>query len=236
MFSAPRRSCLKEDVQETLAFLNDWQPTVFLPQCKPAHFAAAAQAGSRGLPWALTLHSDDPDYWATVGAFGGPSHGCSLVCVSRHIRDELTPRTIGGTASVIPCGIPELVDHERTGLLVSEDPAEAARALRRLADDPDLWRRCSTAARDLVAQHYSAEGSDRQWLQLLEGLDRQFNNAPSGPYPIDSRRIDSLHRIDPSFHKDYVQPVPPSIPLRQTLRTAIARAKHRIKRLLSRHP
>ena len=362
MFSAPRRSCLKEDVQETLAFLNDWQPTVFLPQCKPAHFAAAAQAGSRGLPWALTLHSDDPDYWATVGAFGGPSHGCSLVCVSRHIRDELTPRTIGGTASVIPCGvsiparatsfrkdpfhvvfsgriwehqkraslviqtliracrssdslratligdgysraaceqqvaeaglsgaisftgplppgqvqarlleaqaillmsdfeglpialleamaagvvpvvrripsgIPELVDHERTGLLVSEDPAEAARALLRLADDPDLWRRCSTAARDLVAQHYSAEGSYRQWLQLLEGLDRQFNNAPSSPYPIDSRRIDSLHRIDPSFHKEYVQPVPPSIPLRQTLRTAIARAKHRIKRLLSRHP
>ncbi len=128
------------------------------------------------------------------------------------------------------------MDHERTGLLVSEDPAEAARAPRRLADDPDLWRRCSTAARDLVAQHYSAEGSDRQWLQLLEGLDRQFNNAPSSPYPIDSRRIDSLHRIDPSFHKDYVQPVPPSIPLRQTLRTAIAQTKHRNKRLLSRHP
>lgn len=105
VFSAPRRSCLKEDVQESLAFLNEWQPPVFPPQCKPAHFAAAAQAGSRGLPWALTLHSDDPDDWATVGAFGGPSRGCSLVCVSRHIRNELIPRTIEGTASVIPCGV-----------------------------------------------------------------------------------------------------------------------------------
>ena len=362
VFSTPRRSCLKDDVQDTLAFLNDWQPTVFLPQCKPAHYAAAALAGTWGLPWALTLHSDDPDYWATVRAFGGTRQGSSLVCVSRHIRDELNRRRCDRPARVIPygvsipvgpsvfrtdpfhvvfsgriwehqkraslviqtlitacrssyslratligdgysraaceqqvaeaglsgsisftgplppsqvqarlleaqaillmsdfeglpialleamaagvvpvvrripSGIPELVDHERTGLLVSEDPAEAARALRRLADDPDLWRHCSTAARDLVAQHYSAEGSYRQWLQLLKVLDRQFNNAPSNPYPIDSHRIDSLRGLDPSFHKEYAQPGPPSIPLRQTLRTAIARAKYRIKHLLSRHP
>ncbi|MCP9786175.1 glycosyltransferase family 4 protein [Cyanobium sp. N5-Cardenillas] len=362
VFSTPRRTSLKEDIEDTLAFLNDWQPTVFLPQCKPAHYAAAALAGTRGLPWALTLHSDDPDYWATVRAFGESSQGSSLVCVSRHIRDELNRRHLDRPARVIPygvslpvgssefrkdpfqvvfsgriwehqkraslviqtliracgssdslratligdgysrancerqvaeaglsgaisftgplppsqvqarlldaqaillmsdfeglpialleamaagvvpvvrripSGIPELVDHGRTGLLVSEDPAEAARALLRLADDPDLWRRCSTAARGLVAQHYSAEASYRQWLQLLEGLDRQFHTAPTNPYPIDSRRIDSLRRLDPSFHKEYAQPAPPSIPLRQTLRTAIARAKHRIKRLLSRHP
>ena len=360
VFSTPRRASLKEDVEDTLAFLNDWQPTVFLPQCKPAHYAAAALAGTRGLPWALTLHSDDPDYWATVRAFGGARQGSSLVCVSRHIRDQLNRRRIDRPARVIPCGvsipvvssefrtdpfhvvfsgriwehqkraslviqtliracrssdslratligdgysratceqqvaqaglsgaisftgplppsqvqarlleaqaillmsdfeglpialmeamaagvvpvvrripsgIPELVDHERTGLLVSEDPAEAARALLRLADDPDLWRRCSTAARDLVAQHYNAEGSYRQWRQLLEGLDQQFNNAPSSPYPIDSHWIDSLRRLDPSFHKEYAQPVPPSIPLRQTVRTAIARAKHRIRSALGR--
>lgn len=136
----------------------------------------------------------------------------------------------------IPSGIPELVDHERTGLLVSEDPAEAARALLRLADDPGLWQRCSTAARDLVAQHYSDDGSYRQWRQLLERLDQQFHNASSTPYPIDSHRIDSLHRIAPSFTQEYKQPMAGTATLRQALRTAIARAKHRIKRLLSSHP
>lgn len=360
VFSAPRRRCLKEDVQETLAFLNQWQPTVFLPQCKPAHYAAAAQAGLRGLPWALTLHSDDPDYWATVGAFGGARYGSSQVCVSRHIRDELIRRRIEQPSNVIPCGvaipanltgfrndpfhvvfsgriwehqkraslviqtliracgardtiratligdgyaraaceqqvaeaglteaitftgplapsqvqarllesqaillmsdfeglpialleamaagvvpvvrhipsgIPELVDHERTGLLVSEDPAEAALALLRLADDPDLWQRCSTAARDLVAGHYSADKSYRQWRQLLEGLDRQFRDAPSNPYPIDSLRIDSLRRIAPSFHQEYKPPKARIATLRQTLRTTIARVKHRIKTALGR--
>jgi glycosyltransferase involved in cell wall biosynthesis len=362
VFSTPRRASLKEDVQDTLAFLNDWQPTVFLPQCKPAHYAAAALAGARGLPWALTLHSDDPDYWATVRAFGASNQGSSLVCVSHHIRDELNRRHSDRPASVIPygvsvpmapapfctepfrvvfsgriwehqkraslviqaliracrssgslratligdgysrgtceqqvaeaglsgaisftgplppsqvqarlleaqaillmsdfeglpialleamaagvvpvvrripSGIPELVDHERTGLLVSDDPADAARALLRLADDPDLWRRCSAAARHLVAQQYSADGSYRQWRHLLEGLDRQFHTAPASPYPIDSRRIDSLRRLEPSFHQDYVRPGSPSISLRQILRTAIARGKHRIKHLLRRHP
>ncbi len=362
VFSTPRRASLKEDVQDTLAFLNDWQPTVFLPQCKPAHYAAAAQAGKRGLPWALTLHSDDPDYWATVRAFGGSRQGSSLVCVSRHIRDELNRRRIDRPASVIPygvsvpltpaefctepfrvvfsgriwehqkraslviqtliracrssgsiratligdgyaraaceqqvaeaglggaisftgplppsqvqarlleaqaillmsdfeglpialleamaagvvpvvrripSGIPELVDHERTGLLVSEDPAEAAGALQRLADDPDLWRRCSTAARDLVAQHYSADSSYRQWRQLLGDLDCRFSEVPSNPYPLDSHRIDSLQRIAPSFTQEYKQPMAGTTTLRQALRTAIARAKHRIKRLLSSHP
>jgi colanic acid/amylovoran biosynthesis glycosyltransferase len=119
---------------------------------------------------------------------------------------------------------------------VSEDPAEAAQALLRLADDPDLWQRCSTAARDLVAGDYSAEGSDLQWRQLLEGLARQFRDSHSNPYPIDSRRIDSLRRIAPSFHQEYKQPMARTTTLRQALRTTIAQTKHRIKRLLSRRP
>lgn len=360
VFSAPRRPSLEEDTRETLAFLNHWQPTVFLPQCLPPHYAAAAQAGTRGLPWALTLHSDDPDYWAAVKAFGDSRHGSSLICVSRHIRDEFDRRGIDRPASVIPygvalpaasagfrtdpfhvvfsgriwehqkraslviqtlirtcqasdsmratligdgyaraacerqvaeaglcgaitftgplsptqvqarlldsqaillmsdfeglpialleamaagvvpvvrhipSGIPELVDHERTGLLVSEDPEEAALALLRLANDPALWKRCSTAARDLVAQHYSSDASYGQWRQLLEGLDRQFNSAPSKPYPIDSRRIDSLRRIAPSFQQAYKKPKARIATLRQALRTTIARVKHRIKAALGR--
>ncbi|MEA5442414.1 glycosyltransferase family 4 protein [Cyanobium gracile] len=360
--TAPRRANLKADVLETLGFLNQWQPTVFLPQCISAHYAAAAQGGYQGLPWALTLHSDDPAYWATAKSFGGSRHRSSLVCVSHHIRDEFNRRRIDRPASVIPygvtvpvtptefrtdpfrvvfsgriwehqkraslviqalikacrardsiratligdgyarascerqvaeaglceaitftgplaadqvqarllesqaillmsdfeglpialleamaagvvpvvrripSGIPELVDHERTGLLVSEDPEEAARALLRLADDPDLWQRCSKAARGLVAQHYSADGSYKQWRHLLEELDRQFDDAPTNPYPINCRRIVSLRRIDRKLHLQYRTPTKRTTTLRQSLRTRIAQIKHRIKRLLNRHP
>ena len=362
VFSTPRRASLKEDAQDTLAFLNHWQPTVFLPQCKPAHYVAAAQAGTRGLPWALTLHSDDPDYWATVKAWGGSRHGSALVCVSHHIREEFNRRRIDRPASVIPygvtvpviptefrtdpfrvvfsgriwehqkraslviqtlikacrardsiratmigdgyarascerqvaeaglceaitftgplaadqvqarllesqaillmsdfeglpialleamaagvvpvvrripSGIPELVDHERTGLLVSEDPGEAARAMLRLADDPDLWQRCSKAARGLVAQHYSADGSYKQWRQLLEELDRQLVDATTNPYPINCRRIASLRRFDRQLHRQYRSPTKRTTTLRQALRTAIAQTKHRIKQLLTSTP
>jgi len=40
-------------------------------------------------------------------------------------------------------GTPEAVEHERSGLLVPrDDVAELTNALRRLLDDPGLWRRC----------------------------------------------------------------------------------------------
>lgn len=360
VFATPRRASLEADARDTLAFLNHWRPTVFLPQCKPAHYAAAARAGRRGLPWALTLHSDDPDYWATVAAFGGARQGSVLVCVSRHIREACTARSIDRPARVIPygvqvpatatdvradpfrvvfsgriwehqkraslvirtliracrskasiratligdgyaradcerqvaeaglaaaidftgslppeqvkarlldaqaillmsdfeglpialleamaagvvpvvrripSGIPELVDDGRTGLLVSEDPEEAAAALGRLADDPALWRRCSTAARELVSGHYNADASYLLWRRLLEELDQQGRAAPSSPYPIPCRRIEGLRGIPPSFHQEYRAPQSRSAALRQALRTAVARAKHRIKGVLGR--
>ena len=112
--------------------------------------------------------------------------------------------------------------------------AEAALALLRLADDPDLWQRCSNAARELVAGHYSADSRDLQWRQLLQDLDRQFSDAPSNPYPIDSLRIGSLRRIAPSFHQEYKPPMARTATLRQTLRTTIARVKHRIKTAMGR--
>jgi len=47
--------------------------------------------------------------------------------------------------------LPEIVDHERNGLLVPpNDPGAIAAALARLAAEPDLWRRLSAAARQRV--------------------------------------------------------------------------------------
>jgi hypothetical protein len=134
----------------------------------------------------------------------------------------------------IPSGIPELVEDGRTGLLVSEDPHEAATALRRLAGDPALWRRCSSAARELVSTRYNADASYRQWRRLLEDLDRQGTAAASSPYPIPCRRIGGLRGVPASFHQEYRPPRPRSAALRQALRTAVARAKHRIRGVLGR--
>jgi colanic acid/amylovoran biosynthesis glycosyltransferase len=55
-------------------------------------------------------------------------------------------------------GIPELVIHERTGLLVTpESPDELATALGRLARDPELAGRLANAARDHVRRHFNLE-------------------------------------------------------------------------------
>jgi glycosyltransferase involved in cell wall biosynthesis len=67
-------------------------------------------------------------------------------------------------------GIPELVEHERTGLLVNPgDPWSLADALRRLADDPCLRARLGTAARERVAERFDLErGVSRLRDAILE--------------------------------------------------------------------
>jgi glycosyltransferase involved in cell wall biosynthesis len=359
---APRRPSLAADTRETLAFLNQWQPDVFLPQCKNPHYAAAAEAGRQGLPWVLTLHSDDPDYWLLVKTFGQDDVGASIVSVSEHIQSLLiatgnrqrswvipygveipegTARyrrdpfrvvfsgriwehqkrislvvgsliracqtdpairatligdgyarswceqqvqaaglseTILFTGSVppeqvlahlresqaillmsdfeglpvalleamatgvvpvvrrIPSGIPELVQHEHTGLLVSEDPEDAARALVRLASDPVLWDHCSSAARERVQARYSAESSYRQWRQLLEALAQGRPAGAPDPYPIGTHRIASLQGVDPILQAPYRRRSVLRAGVRQWLNTSLARAKHRIRGLVRRRP
>ena len=52
--------------------------------------------------------------------------------------------------------LPEMVEHERNGLLVPpNDPGAIAAALARLAAEPDLWRRLSAAARQRVETSFT---------------------------------------------------------------------------------
>lgn len=292
-----RRGSLRADILQTLGFLDRYRPTLFLPQCLNAHYFAAAIAGKQGVPWALTMHSDDPDYWAIAEARPPESFGGKLVCVSEHIADLATRRrfaldpivipygveipdrkaavncrsfrvaycgrlvetqkrmslvmatlieacrscsrivatVIGDGPSLTSCqqavamaglaqritftgrlgpqevknelltsqaillmsdfeglpvalleamavgvvpvvraiasGIPELVLHERTGLLVDDQPVNAASALVRLAGDSRLWECCSQAGRALVLQRYSEEACYQRWLSVVHELD-----------------------------------------------------------------
>lgn len=78
---------------------------------------------------------------------------------------------------VVACavsGIPELVRHGRTGLLVAADPPAAvpealATAITRLLDDPALARRLGHDAREHVSRHFD---NDRNLRLLLAHLHR----------------------------------------------------------------
>jgi glycogen(starch) synthase len=73
-------------------------------------------------------------------------------------------------------GLPEVVVHRRTGLLVPpEDPAALAAALMRLLDRPALATRLGAAARTRAHQHFS-------WPRYLDAYDELYERlATEGP-------------------------------------------------------
>lgn len=325
-YAVRRTGSLEADTRQTLQFLNQVQPDLFLPQCLHAHYAAAAHAGRLGLPWIFTMHSDDLDYWCVAEALTPETHGGSSVCVSQFLAQQLRQRLPVTNPQVIPygitlptaqaifsdqpfrvvysgrmverqkcihqvvhtlihacratsrieahligdgldraacqqlvlqagltdrihfhgrvppeqvqpllqcsqaillmsdfeglpvalleamaagvvpvvraieSGIPELVHHERTGLLVGNDPAEASAALLRLSRESDLWQRCSRQSRAQVEAGYGADQCFARWLAVME---QQPGPAPPlFPIPTtDLRRL--LPLADPRFLSQY---------------------------------
>ena len=74
-------------------------------------------------------------------------------------------------------GIPEVVEHQRTGLLVSNDAAEIADALRRFEQDPDLARGCAERAYQQVLEQFTGDimvrRTERIYREVL-GLPTQL--------------------------------------------------------------
>lgn len=65
-------------------------------------------------------------------------------------------------------GVPELVEHERTGLLVPQrNPKALADALERLAQDPELRRRLAQDGRDRVVRDFDLRTNVAELLRLL---------------------------------------------------------------------
>jgi len=63
-------------------------------------------------------------------------------------------------------GIPEVVDHEVTGLLAAEDPLDLANQLERMLEDQPLRSRLTRAGKDRVLQTYAPEPAIERFLQL----------------------------------------------------------------------
>lgn len=85
-------------------------------------------------------------------------------------------------------GIPELVAHERTGLLVPpRDPSALAAALSRLRADPSLAARLAAAGREQVLAYTPRAMADRYvalYRELgldLDGTNEARSGAPAGP-------------------------------------------------------
>ena len=116
----------------------------------------------------------------------------------------------------IESGIPELVQHERTGLLVGNDPAEAATALVRLSHEPELWQGCSTQARALAVAGYGADECFERWFSVIEQ-----QRGPARPaFPIPTTNLRRLLPLDdPRFQSQY----PPPPPRWSRLQRAVAR-------------
>jgi len=95
----------EDGVRDDIAFLNKHRPEVFLPQCLPAHFFAAGLAARGGLPCALVLHSDDPDYWALADGVELPAGVGVWVAVSRAIQAEMGVRVPQASCRLIPYGV-----------------------------------------------------------------------------------------------------------------------------------
>ncbi|MFN0130159.1 MAG: glycosyltransferase family 4 protein [Verrucomicrobiales bacterium] len=90
--------------------------------------------------------------------------------------DNLPTVLMEAMAAAVPCvstrlaGVPEMVDHEETGLLVNQrDPAGMAGALARLLNDPRLARRMGQAGRERAQRLFSKDVTTRQLMRYLVG-------------------------------------------------------------------
>jgi glycosyltransferase involved in cell wall biosynthesis len=68
-------------------------------------------------------------------------------------------------------GIPEVVQHERTGLIARDgDASDLAIQIQRLLTDADLRQRLTTAGKEHVVRNYSPEAAVDRFLEIYRGV------------------------------------------------------------------
>jgi glycosyltransferase involved in cell wall biosynthesis len=96
-------------------------------------------------------------------------------------------------------GIPEIVEHGRTGLLVARgDAEELALAISEVIDDPALARAMGVAGRQRVLERFTWEASARRLADLIESVstgERQ-SQGPSNTRPAPPHGRSGVSRVD----------------------------------------
>jgi glycosyltransferase involved in cell wall biosynthesis len=68
-------------------------------------------------------------------------------------------------------GIPYIIKHEVTGLLVPrDDPSALANAALRYLEEPGLAARITKAARSTVVERYTWSVAEREWLTVYRNV------------------------------------------------------------------
>ncbi len=83
----------------------------------------------------------------------------------------------------IRSGVPELIEHNKTGLLIDNRGEDFVNAVRRLRTEPHLWARLSRGAKAKVVSGYSLKGVVDDWVKLFSSLMR---GRPAGLHHIPS--------------------------------------------------
>ena len=122
--------------------------------------SAAKQAGL-ALHFSTDLTADLP----TAGAFAylSASEGLgSAILLAMAHRVPVVASRVGG--------IPEIVEHEQTGLLVDNDAAEIADALKRLRQDRELAQACAERAYQQILERFTVDIMVRQTEQVYRDV------------------------------------------------------------------
>jgi glycosyltransferase involved in cell wall biosynthesis len=96
-------------------------------------------------------------------------------------------------------GAADLVEHERTGVVLAGSDVSAILSALEQADalDAEQWRAMSLAARDRIAAHYSIDLIAENYLQLYQRLrDRERTEAVAPIAMAAAPMIDRVARRD----------------------------------------
>lgn len=64
-------------------------------------------------------------------------------------------------------GIPQLIEHQKTGFIVGDDISDFVATIRRLNSDRQLTQKVAGNGRNLIIDHYSQENSVKRWVHFL---------------------------------------------------------------------
>ena len=192
-----------DDLIRACALLRD-AGTPF--QCRitgdgPLHTDLTAKIEAAGLSPQVTLTG--PLSQPEIIGYLGQATVFALPCVTEADggRDVLPTVLMEAMAAALPCvsttlaGVPEMVLHEKTGLLTPErDPAGAAAALTRILTDPALARRLGEAGLALARERFAKAGTAAQLRRILTAHGKV--NGPPSTAPLMAAHVRQwLHRL-----------------------------------------
>lgn len=80
-------------------------------------------------------------------------------------------------------GIPELVEHNKTGLIVKDRGDDFIHAIKRLKQEDKTWKQISESARSKIETGYSIPHSVSCWAELLKGLKEKSSGRKPVTFP-----------------------------------------------------